>query len=46
MINKKRIVNFSNNKLVDDNKDIILDTSSDDNLLVSSNTHITENKKN
>ena len=43
MINKKRIVNFSNNKLVDDNKDIILDTSSDDNLLVSSNTHITKN---
>ena len=43
MINKKRIVNFSNNKLVDDNKDIILDTTSDDNLLVSSNTHITEN---
>ena len=43
MINKKRIVNFSNNKLVDDNKDIILDTASDDNLLVSSNTHITEN---
>ena len=43
MINKKRIVNFSNNKLVDDNKDIILDTASDDNLLVSSNTHITKN---
>lgn len=43
MINKKRIVNFSNNKLVNDNKDIILDTASDDNLLVSSNTHITEN---
>jgi len=43
MINKKRIVNFSNNKLVNDNKDIILDTTSDDNLLVSSNTHITEN---
>ena len=43
MINKKRIINFSNNKLVDDNKDIILDTASDDNLIVSTNTHITKN---